>query len=627
MKSLKLQIEFIDKKLIVLYGFKGITDYSYSISTSESDIIPIDLVKLNELIVEFRKIFHAKNFSLHKTQYKILTKSQAICLLKTCLEITSIPFDMSLKQKKKYLRLISKNNILDDYINSLKMSENRTSHSNLPTNSPEYENKLNSKEKSSERINLMPLYPTPFADICYFLNLEENNDNKNNDNNGYTSNMKYKLESTYDTSGLKEYKEPKTITKEELINSIKKTTKFEYVTFSKKILNGSNIQINMKNYELSDKILKSFCVKFISKELNSVPIISEHFITEITKNILFEVVIGGNHVCNWSGKFSNNINCIVDNIILPLNCLDYHQVYLNLKNIEPLINLLENFEFVISGEYLSLYSEIDNILQSNLIEQIICIEDKYNLLRIMSGMANNAFTEYLDLSEFNDFKKEHFFDENNNKTKIDDKQIFKIKKDIVNESKIFIGKPMIVNSFEGYEIVEFKSGFNIKHINKALTYGYDFICWKNCDSFENINNYFRKLICKNKFSHNYKITLGNFNWLSSVDSIDFIEIMFENVNFDNINELNLFYYKNDKKLDYKVKFTILNKIINIDLNFKHLNTISNLSDIGLEFITNSSDEPVKDKILLLTRKFIWAEKFIIKMRRDLKNKIEFVPNK
>ena len=101
MKSLKLQIEFIDKKLIVLYGFKGITDYSYSISTSESDIIPIDLVKLNELIVEFRKIFHAKNFSLHKTQYKILTKSQAICLLKTCLEITSIPFDMSLKQKKK----------------------------------------------------------------------------------------------------------------------------------------------------------------------------------------------------------------------------------------------------------------------------------------------------------------------------------------------------------------------------------------------------------------------------------------------------------------------------------------------------------------------------------------------
>ena len=56
MKSLKLQIEFIDKKLIVLYGFKGITDYSYSISTSESDIIPIDLVKLNELIVEFRTV-------------------------------------------------------------------------------------------------------------------------------------------------------------------------------------------------------------------------------------------------------------------------------------------------------------------------------------------------------------------------------------------------------------------------------------------------------------------------------------------------------------------------------------------------------------------------------------------
>ena len=101
MKSLKLQIEFIDKKLLVLYGFSGIIDYTHSICISDPDTIPIDLTKLNGLIVEFRKIFHAKNFSLHKTQYKIVTKSQAICLLKTCLEITSVPFDMSLKQKKK----------------------------------------------------------------------------------------------------------------------------------------------------------------------------------------------------------------------------------------------------------------------------------------------------------------------------------------------------------------------------------------------------------------------------------------------------------------------------------------------------------------------------------------------
>lgn len=100
MKSLKLQIEFIDKKLLVLYGFGGIMDYSHSICTSEPDSIPINLNKLNGLIDEFRKIFHAKNFSLHKTQYKILTKSQAVCLLKTCLEITSVPFDVSLKQKK-----------------------------------------------------------------------------------------------------------------------------------------------------------------------------------------------------------------------------------------------------------------------------------------------------------------------------------------------------------------------------------------------------------------------------------------------------------------------------------------------------------------------------------------------
>ena len=55
------------------------------------------------------------------------------------------------------------------------------------------QNKLNSEENLSERINLIPLHPTPFADIGYFLNLKENNENNdnidNNDNNVYSSNV------------------------------------------------------------------------------------------------------------------------------------------------------------------------------------------------------------------------------------------------------------------------------------------------------------------------------------------------------------------------------------------------------------------------------------------------------
>jgi len=126
MKSLEEQIKFIDKKLLELYGIKGVTDYATSICISDCENLPINLIKLNELMTEFREIFHAKNFNLHKTQYKINTKSQAVCLLKTCLEVTSIPFDISLSKNKKYLRLFFKNNILEKYINTLKMSEKRS---------------------------------------------------------------------------------------------------------------------------------------------------------------------------------------------------------------------------------------------------------------------------------------------------------------------------------------------------------------------------------------------------------------------------------------------------------------------------------------------------------------------
>jgi hypothetical protein len=440
--------------------------------------------------------------------------------------------------------------------------------------------------------------------------------------------------------GLKEYKKQKIITKEELNNNIKKITNFEYITMPKNIFNGHYIQINMKNYELADKILKSFCIKFISKELNSQPIISEHFILEIVKNITFEVKIGGKSG-NWSGKFINGINCIIDNILLPINCLEYHSVYLELKNIVSIVNLFENLELVILGEYVDLYSEINNTLQTNMIEQVICIEDKYNIVRIMCGMAGNRFGEYISLDKFNfitfekaeygtdldlDLEEQMRLEKYTNELNM---TILHLKKDIVKESNIFVGKPLIINEIEGFEIINFKSGYNIKYVDKALTYGYDFVCWCKCDSFENIENYYRKIIYKNKFSHNYKIKIyDNIRYDSDqFDSIDQIEIIIDNMNFDKFDEPKLFYYINDKKIDHKIKFNIFNNIIKINLDSKHLIIYNDTIYIGLEFITNSPDEPIKNKILFLTKKFIWSNKYIIKIKKHFENQLEFVPCK
>jgi hypothetical protein len=638
MKSLKSQIEFIDKKLLVLYGFDGIIDYTHSICISDPDILPIDLSKLNELIDEFRKIFHAKNFSLHKTQYKILTKSQAVCMLKTCLEITSVPYDVSLKQKKKYLRLLLKNNILDDYINSLKMSENRTLISK-----PLLDNNNNNEIDYGNNYKLREVPPNSKIIVQPFtgssLGLKEN---ENNNEIDYSNN--YKLREappnpnpnpnpkiivqpfTGSSSGLKEYAEIKTITKEKLNNSIKKINKFEYVIVPKKLLNSKSncIKINMKNCDLSNNILKSFCVKFVSKEINSQPNISEYFVSELIKNISFEVIIGGN-IPNWSGKFVNNANCIVDNIILPLNCLKHHIVYLNLTNIDPIVNLLENFELEISGEYVDLYSEIENSLQSNLIEQIICVDNKYNFLRIMSGMAGNANREYLSIDEFN-----YKYLLKINSSSVTDEIKLNSKKDITNESE-FIGKSVIINDIEGYEIVKFKIGFDICYIEKALSYGYDFVCWKKSDSFENMGNYYRKKIYKNKFSHNYKIKICGdyvYNRSEYIDSIDLIEIMIGNMNFYNFDEFKLSYFMNDIKIDHDIKFTLSNNIIKINLDSYHLYTINTVLHIGLEFISSSSKEPIIDEIYTLVNNYIWSNKYILEFNNKFKKnkKINFIPN-
>jgi hypothetical protein len=72
MKHLKDQIKFIDAKLLPIYGFKNLLDYSHIINITDTNDLLIDLAKLNGLIDEFRKIFHSKNFSLYK---KLNTKS------------------------------------------------------------------------------------------------------------------------------------------------------------------------------------------------------------------------------------------------------------------------------------------------------------------------------------------------------------------------------------------------------------------------------------------------------------------------------------------------------------------------------------------------------------------------
>ena len=199
------------------------------------------------------------------------------------------------------------------------------------------------------------------------------------------------------------------------------------------------------------------------------------------------------------------------------------------------------------------------------------------------------------------------------------------------ESELFIGKSVIMYDIEGFEITEFRSEFNYKNLIKPLNYGYKFVCWNECESFDNIKTYFRKNISENKFSHNYKIFINQItksnqfynispHRILHLDShpdnkpifIDSMEIILEGIDLDNntnFKELILYYCPQGKNINSsEIKYTLSNGLIKIDFSKTKQYWIETHSHIGLEFITNSPEEFIKNKLLLRVKKIILSNK-------------------
>ena len=582
MKHLKDQIKFIDTKLLSIYGFKNLLDYSHIINITDTDDLLIDLVKLNELIGEFRKIFHSKNFSLHKTQYKILTKSQAICLLKTCLEITSIPHDISLKKNKKYLRLISKNNILDNYINSLKMTENRT---------------FETKNITSRGIKTENLY--------------------------YTSSV---LDPKISMFGIKERMPFEVITKKQLNDRIKKIHKYEFILNPRKLLitlndEECNVQhvnihnmftINLKHYGLEDKILKSLKIEFITKKINSHPIISEHYISHLTDKINYIMVIGEQII--WESKCTAS-NCILDNVLIPTNCLKGpgQEIYLQIINIEELLSVIDNLEIKVNIEYVDLYAELDKKIQSMILEQEICVNDKYNVFRIMLGTSGMRFSKYLTKDEY---VKRYKIKNNIDVEPPDDD-------DLNNLLVENIGKNISIFGIDGCIVQYDKKLFKL-NINDffKLNDKINFLSYDKTYKIKKELSY-HKIISNDVFIHNYLINLNtNDNLKLDLDMlpklISKLEIGISKINVQDIIEFS-FKYRN---WNIKNKTFIFESLEQNEFSFNeniNINDITNYVKINLnKFIpfgtktyifltikTNAPDEPIGDEIFVMTREHIF----------------------
>jgi hypothetical protein len=107
MKSKSNQIQFLDTKLLPIYGFKSISDYESKISENDLSKNEKFIDNLNAIIIDFKKYFPIKDFSLHKTNNKIRDVKHAISFLKRCLSIAIIPFEFVIIKNIKWLRLIS----------------------------------------------------------------------------------------------------------------------------------------------------------------------------------------------------------------------------------------------------------------------------------------------------------------------------------------------------------------------------------------------------------------------------------------------------------------------------------------------------------------------------------------
>ena len=508
MKHLYEQIKFIDTKLIVLYGFKNIIDYKHTLCMNDLDNFNIDLNKLNEIIDEFRKVFNSKNFSLHKTKYKILNKSQSICLLKTCLEITCIPFVINLKKNKKYLCLFSNNNIYNNYINTIKMAENRN---------------------FTEDLNIV---------------------------NSYIEEL-----------------ELKTITKKQLNDGIKKINKFEYYLIPKKLLINNNkiIQINFENYNLNDKILKSFCIEFISKQNNGIDIISKNFIDLLVEELKFEMLIDVNPIKSWDGIFINNKNCIIDDVLIPINCLKYSSKLCHIVNIDNILKIIDNLEIKIIGEYVELYTELEKKLYKRdvLISQKIIIGDEFNYFNIKNNVASMGYSKF----------------QPKNKNINNDENLCKLSD---------IGNHIIIDNVKGFEITNKNKICDIFKMDNTLNFSYiDY-----CDKIN--NSIYYKIINNKKFIHNYEFNFKQNNseyyLFDTISNLQFfiipkyIEISNIKIQYNYVSTNGHF-----ETIFINIELPIINNIINVDFN-KKLPFYINDTFVNLIFETNEHFEPINDDI-------------------------------
>ena len=412
------------------------------------------------------------------------------------------------------------------------------------------------------------------------------------------------------------------ITKEQLNKNIKNTTEFKFYLEPKKLLttksiNEAIIKINMKDYDLADKMLTKFSIKIVSKKFNGENIISENFINSVITNLFCEIFIGFSSI--YKIKFINGENCILSDIIILNKYLHHHEVEMNLCNINQIRNIIEHLELEISGEYVSIYTDFESKLKSAFISQEIFIDDKLNILNTSCGMGSMSFSKFLSILEYNNYKEGiHMLSDNeiDKINMVNNKQIKKT--DILEEKEFLNGEIVNINGIDGYEFTNPNDGLtsiaddfnNIQILEKKIfDYGFDFFC---CNQVFNVNidciNYW-KIKNKNTYSHNYKIHISSFfNTMSELNLL-----VPELVNMKDFKIKINYYYSSgttENLLTDPVDLKLINDVIKINLDSKHLITYAKIAYLNLCIENECEQEPINSKIIILAKLYKWSDNYL-----------------
>lgn len=398
MKSINDQILFVDTVLLPFFGIKSIVDYDSTFEiTSE-----INLKEFNLIIPDFRIIFPAKEFSLHKTQYKIETSNQALCLLKKSMELIQLPYTIdTITQNKisfKQVRLIRTNLNLYNYIER-KMSEIRSLEICKPNLIP-VDSISSSKSHKSYDIAGRP--PNPKTIVSPW------------------NNSSYEPDVVHD---LKPIKNPEiSLQYDDLEKAIESTSTAMLNFVTHRIVNKGICKIPLKHHTIIDQYVNSIKCCFKSQKINNENIISDYYIDYVIQGATYQILIGGNELV--TGTFYNNkellpeigdtgkIMFLCNKILTAHNAVleikfDSHQM-IGLKFIDVSLTvgyaqLNENInESLIETTFLNFSANyfIKKTKKHNVcgVEQLIKNEKQlYNKARCMGGMHGNAYCEYQTL--------------------------------------------------------------------------------------------------------------------------------------------------------------------------------------------------------------------------------------